>query len=165
MFYNEKNKQYIRENTSFTLDGIQYPAQWLNQATEAQKKAIGLEEVIVTNNRLDDRFYWVSEELNGSSLTYINTPKDLENLKTLSIEQIKQTSNSLLSQTDWYVIRKAERNIAIPSDIADKRSAIITESNRLENDINAATNVEALIAVLNTQNFEQDKTISPSVSI
>ena len=42
----------------------------------------------------------------------------------------------------------------IPTDIADKRSAIITESNRLETAINAVADVEALIEVLNTQNWQ-----------
>ena len=88
----------------------------------------------------------------------IETIEDVEyktqGLKSIYIAQIKDTTNKLLAQSDWYVIRKLERNIDIPTDIADKRSAIITESNRLETAINAVADVEALIEVLNTQNWQ-----------
>ena len=37
-----------------------------------------------------------------------------QGLKTAMTAQVKETANSLLSQTDWMVIRKAERDVAIP---------------------------------------------------
>ncbi len=73
-------------------------------------------------------------------------------LKSNFIAQVKDTAGKLLNATDWYVIRKAERSIDIPSDIVLKRTQIITESNRLEVDIQASTTVEELITVLNNQN-------------
>lgn len=122
-------------------DGNQYPANWLNLSSLEEKEAIGITEV-TDPEIFDDRFYWDA-----------GIPKDLDQLKTQFITQIKDTTNKLLAQTDWYVIRKIERNIDIPTDIVDKRNAIITESNRLETDINAVEDVEALIEALNTQNF------------
>ena len=139
------NGNPLSENTPFVdANGNQYPANWLNLSTPEEKASIGITE-IADPVRADDRFYW-----NGD----INNPKDLDGLKTQHILQVKDTAGKLLAQTDWYVIRKAERNVEIPAEIALKRTQIVTEANRLETDINASTNVEGLIAVLNTQNWE-----------
>lgn len=145
----------IQQGVPFTdKDGNQYPANWLNLSSLEEKEAIGIVEV-PDPVLADDRFYWGGD---------INNPKALDDkeeegsvtkgLKSNFIAQIKDTANKLLAQSDWYVIRKLERNIDIPTDIQDKRNAIIAESNRLETDINAVTDVEALIEVLNTQNFQ-----------
>jgi hypothetical protein len=149
------NDKFLAEGVQFTdANGITYPPQWLNQSTEEQKLAIGITWV-ADPVRADDRFYW-----NGD----INNPKALEDkleedgsttkgLKSNFVAQIKDTAGKLLASTDWYIIRKAERNVDIPEEIALKRTQIVTEANRLENDIKASTTVEALIEVLNAQNW------------
>lgn len=148
------NGQRLPEGTPFEHNGVQYPANFLNLSTEAEKSAIG----ITWENdpvRADDRFYWDGD---------INNPKALEDvtnedasitkgLKSNWIAQIKRTTNSLLAQSDWYVVRKVERDVAIPVDIVTERAAIITEANRLEAAIIAATTVEGLIEAINTQNW------------
>ena len=146
----------LQQGVAFTdKDGNQYPANWLQLASLEEKEAIGITE-IADPVLADDRFYWSGDINNPKALD----DKDEENgsvtkgLKSNFIAQIKDTTNKLLAQSDWYVIRKLERNIDIPTDIADKRSAIITESNRLETAINAVADVEALIEVLNTQNWQ-----------
>jgi hypothetical protein len=68
-------------------------------------------------------------------------------LKSGHIEQVKRTANSILSQTDWMVIRKAERNIDIPADVATYRAAVVTKASELEAAISAVTSVEELIAL------------------
>lgn len=68
-------------------------------------------------------------------------------LKSGHIEQIKRTANSILSQTDWMVIRKAERNIDIPADVAIYRAAVVAKASELEATVSAVTSVEELIAV------------------
>jgi hypothetical protein len=138
------NGQRLSENTVFQdADGITYPPNWLNQSTEQQKAAIGITWV-VDQIRANDTFYWDGD---------INNPKDLNGLKSQFVAQVKDTAGKLLSQTDWYIIRKAERNVEIPEEIALKRTQIVTESNRLETDINVTTSVESLIEVLNIQNW------------
>jgi hypothetical protein len=138
------NGQPLSEGISFKdALGNSYPPQWLNTSTEAEKLAIGITWV-ADPVRADDRFYW-----NGD----INLPKDLDGLKSQFVAQVKDTSGKLLAQSDWYVIRKMERSVEIPSEIALKRTQIVTESNRLETDIKASNTVEALIEVLNTQNW------------
>lgn len=152
------NGKHLPESVGFTdANGVQYPPQWLNQSTEEQKLAIGITWV-ADPVRADDRFYWNGE---------INNPKALEDvtetiegkeyttkgLKSQFIAQVKQTAGSLLAKTDWYIIRKAERNIDIPTNIVTKRATIVTEADRLETAIGNVTTVEALIEVLNAQNW------------
>jgi hypothetical protein len=150
------NGKHLPEGTSFyDANGTQYPSGWLNQATEAQKLAIGITWV-TDPIPFDTRFYWdtnlpkaledVTETVDGKE--YIT-----KGLKSNFIAQVKDTAGKLLNATDWYVIRKVERNVDIPSEIALKRTQIVTEANRLETDIKASTTVEALIEVLNTQNW------------
>ena len=68
-------------------------------------------------------------------------------LKSGHIEQVKRTANSILFQTDWMVIRKAERNIDIPADVATYRAAVVAKASELEAAISAVTSVEELIAL------------------
>ena len=68
-------------------------------------------------------------------------------LKSQNIAQVKQTAGSLLAQTDWMVIRKAERNVAIPADVVTYRAGVVAECERLEAAIAAVSDVAGLIAV------------------
>ena len=68
-------------------------------------------------------------------------------LKSNHIAQVKHNTNMTLAQTDWYVIRKAERNIEIPADIATYRAAVVAWANTTEAAITAVTTVEELKAI------------------
>ena len=114
---------------------------------------------VVEGEQKDQRFYWVTfshyEVANGVvTRTYTNTPKALEDdgetkgLKSQWIAQIKSAANSQLASTDWMVIRKAERDVAIPSDVVAERAQIIADCNAKEAAINAATTMEEFIAVV-----------------
>jgi len=74
-------------------------------------------------------------------------------LKSQWIAQTKQTAGSMLAQTDWTVVRKAERSVDIPADVVAKRAAIVTECSRLETAIASCANVEALIVVVGNQGW------------
>jgi hypothetical protein len=68
-------------------------------------------------------------------------------LKSNHIAQVKQTANSILAQTDWMVIRKAERNVDIPADTVAYRAAVVAKATEIETAISAVTSVEELIAL------------------
>jgi hypothetical protein len=170
------NGNRLPEGTSFyDANGTQYPPQWLNQSTEEQKLAIGITWV-ADHAPVDTRFYWDTDlpkaledklevKEDGTPLykqvydkateSMVDTTEQVvtKGLKSNFIAQVKDTAGKLLNATDWYVIRKAERAIDIPAEVVLKRTQIITESNRLETDIQASTTVEALIEVLNAQNW------------
>jgi len=124
---------------------------------------------VVEGEQKDQRFYWVTfdsyQVSNGVvTRTYVNTPKALEDvtetpegqtepvttkgLKSQWIAQNKASANSLLASTDWMVIRKAERDVAIPDDVVTERAKIIADCTAKEAAITAATTIEALIAVV-----------------
>ena len=79
-----------------------------------------------------------------------------QGLKTVMTEQVKNTANSALAKTDWMVIRKAERDVAIPSATATYRAAVLTECTRLESAIAGAGDVDALQTVMEGQNWPQE---------
>jgi hypothetical protein len=176
------NGNRLAEGTSFyDANGTQYPPQWLNVSTEEQKLAIGITWV-ADPAPIDTRFYWDTDlpkaledkletKEDGTPLykqvydktadngkgAMVDTTEQVvtKGLKSNFIAQVKDTAGKLLNATDWYVIRKAERSIEIPSEVALKRTQIVTESNRLETDIQASTTVEALIEVLNAQDWNK----------
>lgn len=166
MRYKLANGQFIGAGQSFTWNEIQYPSNWIDLSTQEDRDAIGIIE-IQEQQRPDDRFYFVTDNGDGS---YSTTAKDLNDgdeyvdlrgvtrrvlgLKSQWIAQVKDTAGKLLSQTDWMVIRKAERDIAIPDAVMAQRAAIIAEANRLETAITACADVESLIAVVGSQNWE-----------
>ena len=76
-----------------------------------------------------------------------------QGLKTVMTAQVKNIANKLLASTDWMVIRKYERDVAIPSATATYRAAVITECARLETAITNAANVDALATVMAGQNW------------
>jgi hypothetical protein len=138
------NGNRLQEGTSFTdKDGNQYPSNWLNLSTEEEKLEIGITWVADVV-RADDRFYW-----DGN----LDNPKNLAQLQSQFVSQIKNTAGTMLAQSDWYVIRKLERSVDIPEEVATNRATIITESNRLEDAITKSKTVEELINVLNNQKW------------
>jgi hypothetical protein len=74
-------------------------------------------------------------------------------LKSQWITQTKHNTNMTLAQTDWMVIRKAERNVDIPANVVAYRAAVLTEASRLEAAIAAVTNVDELATTLQQQNW------------
>jgi hypothetical protein len=172
------NGKHLPEGTSFyDANGTQYGAGWLNQTTEEQKLAIGITWV-ADPVRADDRFYWNGDINNPKALenklevkedgtplykqvydkateSMVDTTEQVitKGLKSNFIAQVKDTAGKLLNATDWYVVRKAERNVDIPANIVTKRATIVTEADRLETAISNVTTVESLIEVLNAQNW------------
>ena len=150
----------LQPGTAFTHGGIQYPANWLNHASQQEKQAIGITEA-TEQSRPDDRFYWVTDNNNGTFSTIDkqlndDTANNSTGLKTQWTNQIRTTTNSLLSKTDLMVIRNAERNINIPESVSTYRAAIITEMNRLETAISSANTIAQLITTVQSQNWPKE---------
>jgi hypothetical protein len=71
----------------------------------------------------------------------------ISGLKTNEKNQIKAQAASLLQSTDWYVIRHAESETAIPANVSTFRAAVRTKSNEMETAIDGAASAEALEAL------------------
>lgn len=129
-------------DTPFEIHGTYYPANWLRFTSIQEKNAVGITEVPDVTVTYDDRFYWG-----------VDNPKDLTQLKTQWVTQVKDTTNKLLAVSDWMIIRKAERNVDVPQSTSAYRISIINECTRLVAAINACTDVPSLIAVVTTQDW------------
>ena len=70
---------------------------------------------------------------------------DIAALKASKISAIKTEAGKLLSPTDWYVTRLAERAVAIPQEIAEERLDIVTKSDTFETELTALTTVEEVL--------------------
>ena len=170
----------LRQNSSFEIEGALYPSNWLQRSTEDEKTAVGITWVD-DPVRADDRFYWNGDATLPKALEDVDAVdedgnplyvKELDNsdpdnpvmvdtdeqlvtrgLKYVWKLKVKDTAGKMLAQTDWMVIRKAERDVAIPSATVTQRAAIITECARLETAIAAAADMEAFIIVVQNQNW------------
>ena len=77
-------------------------------------------------------------------------------------QKVKAQQGSLLSQTDWVVIRKADNDIAIPNNIATWRAAIRTKATEMETTIDNAADTDAVAALFVTYTRNDDGSITKS---
>lgn len=146
MRYLLSDGRYVGQGTPFTFNDIQYPANWIALASEAEKEALGLQPVVAVNERADDRYYWVSEELVGATLTYINTPKELDQCKELALKSVDATAYSLLQPTDYIDIRNL-RNSSYKLDWMLWRDSVRETAGTAVAAINACESVDDLAAL------------------
>lgn len=149
MFYSSTDGQYIQEGSAFEIAGIQYPSNWLNLSSAEDKSAIGLEEVVATNSPANDKFYWVSETLNGASLTYTNTPKDLFDCQSNEVSATNTTAYSILLPSDWMATKAFETGTTVATEWATWRAQIRSQAATQIAAIEACTTIEQLSALPN----------------
>ena len=148
MFYSTTDSQYINEGTQFTIDGVTYPSNWLNQSTPEQKAALGLEEVIATNSPYNPVYYWTGETLEQATLTYTGTPKDLADVQKQAVANVNQTAYTLLLPSDWMVVKAVETSTTVEPAWNTWRASIRTTAANAVTAINACTNVDEVAALV-----------------
>ena len=128
----------LRVGRPFTLsDGRQFGSQWTRYTT-AELTALGI--TYEADPATFDHFYYTSPD----------TPRDVAEIKPILIQREKDTAAAMLSQTDWYVIRKSETDTAIPSNVTTYRAAVRTACAAREGEITAAANTAALETLMKT---------------
>ena len=133
----------LQTGIAFTHNDIQYPANWLNLSTLEEKQTIGIIE-IAEQPRPDDRYYWVTDNGDG---TYSTTPKDLTSLKVMATNQVNQTAGSILAPSDYMVIKAFETTTPIDATWNTWRNGIRSQALAQKTAIAACTTVEQLIAL------------------
>lgn len=174
---NGEIRQIIQPDVAFTIGEKQYSSRFIRNSTPEERKAAGVYEIIYGEQK-DQRFYWVTgpsyrvNEVDQTvEATFTAIAKDLEDktetpegatepvttkgLKSQYIAQTKATAGFMLAATDWKVVRAAEGVKPVDADTLAARAAIRAYSDTLEAAITGATDVEALIAVLNNQTWPQ----------
>ena len=127
-----KTLQYGR---AFTHNGYQYPANWLRLTTLEEKQAIGIVEVAdPVVGVWDQRFYWG-----------VDNPKDLDQLKTIWKQKQTDIASSLLTPSDWRVVKASEvTDYTVESEWTTYRAAVRTACNTRQTEIDDCVDVAAL---------------------
>ena len=100
-----------------------------------------------------------AKDENGNQLFNIDGSKTINyGLKHQAIQKVKVDQAGLLSETDWYIIRKADAGTAIPSNIQTWRNAIRTDATEIETAITNAADMNAFIA-LHNNTYKEDGTV------
>ena len=142
--------------------GTQYPSNWLRGSTAAQRAAVPSGGVTWENDPpgYDQEFYTSFDKPKAinDTPTYASYDSDGKGvgdptgsnpgLKSIWVQRQKDTANSLLAQTDWLVVRKAEAGTAIPTAQANYRTAVRTQCALREATINACADTDKLCATI-----------------
>ena len=155
------------------IGGVQYPSNIFSMWTEAELAVIGIVPVTIDGTNLKDKEYYINTDITyaydtetgkatgtyGSatamSLNDTGSGESLvRGLKYKHKEKINLGASSRLAPTDWMVLREADGGTAMPSDIKTKRAAVRTKANEMCTQIDAASDVPALMALYVYNNAE-----------
>lgn len=95
MYYNETHNIYVGIGGAFSLNGVSYPPNWVESATEEEIAALGFVPVVTIGERGDDRYFDNAETTVGALCTITATPKDLGTLRAIQWEAIKAERDRL----------------------------------------------------------------------
>ena len=166
------------------IDNIQYSRKIFSLWSVSEKEAKGIYEVVFNNTNKKDEAYYTNTNQSfafadgvvtasyGSATAkahadtlFTSDDEDnglgtegevkVEGLKTIRIKNIKAQAASILAQTDWYIVRKADANTAVPSAITTFRAAVRTKCAAMETAITNASNTAA-IETLYTHTTDED---------
>ena len=163
------NGRTLKVGKSWTDDnGYKHPYNWASAWSAEDKEQWGVTWQDDEDTSYDNRVYWARDV--ERSLTDINEVDEDNNpildedgnqvvtkgLKTIWVEQTKETANNLLAKSDWYVVRNAEKSTAIPAEISTYRDAVRTASGTIETAINACADLDAFKALFEVPMDDQD---------
>lgn len=133
----------LSPDVAFTTGGIQYPANWLRLASPDEREAIGITEE-PDPAPYDQRFYW------GPDL-----PKDHAQLIEQWTQQARTTAGTLLTPTDWLVIREADNGTTMDADTKALRQEIRLATGTKVAAIESTADTEALAAYITSSDYSQ----------
>ena len=164
--------KYLSGNRGIQVGDIKYARDIYSKWTEAERNAIGIFEIIQNNAKKKEEEYYTNTnqtftydaDAGTVTATYGDATakahadanatdadgNDLDpvvvipGLKTIKIRNIKLQAASELVRTDWYIVRKADANTAVPSAITNHRAAVRTKCASMETAITNASNTAAI---------------------
>jgi hypothetical protein len=126
--------------------GIERPANWLRLASPEERLAAGITEQ-PDPIPYDERFYWGRRE-DGSLI-----PKDHGDLVVLWQNTTRQTANTLLTPTDWQIIRESDNGTPVLSGVKEYRQSIREATGVKNAAISGTTTTEALADYITGQDY------------
>lgn len=113
------NGRPLALDVPFEANGTLYPANWLRLASPEEREAIGVTEV-PDSPSYDERFYW------GYTSSGTLIPKDHTVLVGDWTNTTRYTANTLLSPTDWMIVREVDNGTPVSSGIKEWRQDVRT---------------------------------------
>ena len=152
MWYSE-TLGVINAPKGITVNEMQHPASIFRLWSKDELANIGIRSARVVTP--DSRYCNIgaeSYELIDDEwvISYAETERDVEQLKENIIKSIKSNVGSLLSRSDWRVIREADGGTAMTDAWKTYRNEVRAHGNSLESGVEAFASIEA---VKNFQNY------------
>ena len=94
-------------------------------------------------------------DIDGNQLVTLGVKNNLKN-------EVKRQQESLLFQTDWAIVRKADKGTAVPSNVQTWRDAIRTKATAMETAIDNAADTAAVEALFLTSTTDSDGKVTKS---
>ena len=137
MIYKYKTTRIYAGKAWTDDEGVQHPKNWNIWSAEekAERGVIEIKEDPVPDGRLYD---WEMDD-NGK---VTSTPKSMSFLKADVKKQIDSDQLTRLNESDWAIIRKADKGTDVPANIQTWRDAIRAKAIEMENAINACSNID-----------------------
>ena len=148
----------LRQGRSFTdKNGTQYPSNWLKLSSNEDKARVGI-TYKPDPAPFDSRYYYSAGNPRPVADGIDDDGNEYTGLKTNFAKEQKTVAGQMLSNTDWYVTRKAETGVDVPADVSTYRAAVRTVCNAREVEITSVTTTEELEALMKapTQVYDQD---------
>jgi hypothetical protein len=160
--YKVGDRQIHANRSWVATDGTRHPKSWHTWSAE-EKKAAGISSVFLQSFP-DQRLYDSRHNDDGS---VASTPKALDDVtkdgiktpgvRSNLIAMVKQQQGALLAQTDWVILRKADKGTAVPTAIQTYRDAIRTKATEMETAITNAANTDAVAALFLSWDVDGNK--------
>ena len=137
----------IKTPRALTINSIQHPANIFRAWSKAELLAVGIAPARV--DAPDSRYWNTGQEAYTFTdgewvISYATTEKDVEVLKAGVTEKISAHVGSLLSSSDWRVIREADGGTAMSDEWRTYRNEVRAHGNSLESGVDAFASVDAV---------------------
>lgn len=122
-----------------------------SKLSDEKIKAYGFYDVVTPEyNDISEKLSDVFWDESNKVFTYTVNDKDfsgatIDELKESQIKDVRARGYIKLQKTDWYIIRKAERNVSVPSEITTERNNLFAKLETKESEINALTSKKDII--------------------
>jgi len=164
--------KHLSGNRGIQIGDIKYARDIYSKWTEAERNAIGIFEIIQNDTKKKDGEYYnntnqtytYDADAGTVTATYGDATakahadanatdadgNDLDpvvvipGIKTKKIRTIKAQAAGILQDTDWYIVRKADADTAVPSAITTFRAAVRTKAAAMETAITNASDTAAI---------------------
>jgi hypothetical protein len=174
---NDSITKTLNSSRGITIGENQYPRAIFFSWSAAEREAIGIYEVVFDDTNKKDKVYYHNskqsfnfadgkvtgsygsatakslEDTTGSDKSLDDSdPKEdgsvTPGLKTKHKETIRRVASSLLTTTDWHVVKAAEvESYSLSAELTTYRAAVRTASNDMEALIDACGTVDELAAL------------------